>query len=1101
MASTQMALADHYWTGRGETSDYTDAGNWINELTNGNTVFGGAKVSELPDEASQVTFSSLYTSANRLWVENNLVQKPGVIFDVSADAAADAGWTTTHGSEPSWTIGTDNGGELTIRGGTYTLPKGIFIATGAQDGSLTMEGGVLNVATKFCVSTAARTGTLTLNGGTINCTLTSGDALAIGKNGTGILNMNGGAINCATGFYLAQDSGSGTLNMTGGKITVSGGNNVVFARGYNSAVTSTVNLVGGEIESWATVQAGVERNYSALDMRVDNGAKLLIVNGKELVFGTAKTVIALGVTNGTVRADGKVSFGSNGSSSAEVTLEEGEISSVNGRIYVAEYGTAAMTVNGGSVTWGDQLMVAYQAGSTGTLTINGGRVASPDHLLQVGLNGNGTYVQNGGSVACSSFRLGTDSATSVGAATLNGGSLETEYVSVGSGTGTLVLNGGWLKATADTDNFIYASDNLTVSLGAGGASFDTAGHAVTVPATLANDEGLDGNAPIAKRGVGTLTLSADLDLARQFTFTIDDGIGPIALAGANNSLAEGKQIEVAVDPVSATVNTPYTVLKGLAEDVTIEDIVLTSLNDNYACTGAVADGSLVVTLTTTAATTARYVDGEWRFYDADGQLIADGKAADITRFVFTGVEPAGEVAAAIASGHAVVLEAKTQGETPVTNTFALAASLTSGRVSTDVDAGCAVRIVGQGEITFAPEVFSFVNTLIFASEGENSALTIAADLTSETAGRVVFDAGTINFNGEINQDLEVNGKFVRTAAWTPKLYFFGTGEIELLGARLTIAAGDNGEKGTEWFQGFNGALTLGVGGELEDLTLLHAESADQGSYYFLGTGTLLRMAGGTVTCFGMHRGAGSNNECLMNVEVADGTTNIWYNYQSRSGWDGCNVNVDGTVTGAGTLVMKCNGGSNARHYRFANSDLTEFGGTLVIEGESTWFGKGIGGAKVIATAGSAVVQSSTAPLAVANAELTLQGDHGAKQGSWAWSPGDYVIGEGATLKVGEGAAVHGLTFNPGSSLQLIDEGALGDRKTNYLAFTSATPVTLTKTTPALVGAQCTWGRWQLVQEEVTETTEPTEEGEEATTTTVYRIWAKLSPRGSVVILR
>lgn len=1087
-------FADHYWTGKGTTSDWTDAGNWINDLSNGNTVFGGAKVADLPDAGSYPTFSSLYTSGKRLWIENNIEKKPGVIFDVSKAASADAGWTTTDTENPTWTIGTGNGGQLTIKGGTYTLPRSLYIATGSQESSLTIEGGTLNVDKQFRVSTSSSTGTLTMNGGTINCTLTKGDGLAIGQNGTGVFNMNGGTLNCATGFYLAQDSGSGTLNMTGGKINVTGGDNVVIARAWGADVTSTLNLTGGEIASAVTVQAGGNWHSGTSEIYMDNGAKFTI--GNELILGNANTQTSVGITNGLLKVANSIYLGANGSSSADVTIEEGELSSEKGRICVADYGMASLTVNGGYVTWGEQLMVGFRANSTGTLTINGGRVESPTHLLQVGLNGKGTYVQNGGRVSCGTFRLGTDSATGEGAATLNGGSLEMECLTVGPGTSVLVLNGGTLRAAKDHTDFIAQNDKLTVKLGAGGVMFDTNGHTITVPALLPNDADdadLTGNAPIGKKGLGTLTLSADLDLARTFKFTIDDGIGPIALAGANNTLQEAAKIAVVIDPAHVAPGVPYTVLTGLGSGVTMDTITLSSANDKYTCTGEITDGSLSVTLATTDAVSARYVAGKWCFYDSEGNLIEDGQAADLTTFVFTGSEPTGEIASAIETGHAVILEAKLQGESPVTNTFTLAESLISGRVTVTTDAGCAVKIATEGTMTFAPEILKFDGTLMFANAGEGTALTIDRDLTSTTAGRIVFDAGTINFNRDINQDLEVNGKLVRTVDWTPSIFFFGTGEIEILGAKLTINTfGDLQKSGTEFFQGYQGSLTIGEKATLEDLTDLHGEG-QKNAYgcpdYFLGQGTLLRMAGGTISRFGYR----TNNEQIMNVEVVDGTTSYWNNYQSRSGWQGCNVNIDGTIKGQGTLYLR----SGGRGYRIA-SDLSEFGGTLIAEGESTTFRNGIKGTRVIAEAGSAVYNGATTPLRVENAELTLKGNHGVKGN---WSSGDYVIGEKATLKVGENMSVHGATFAVGSSLQLIDEGALSDRNTDYLAFTSDTSVTLTREAPTLVGAVCKWGRWHLEQEEVSVTTEPTEEGQEAVTTTTYKIWARLHPSGFILLIR
>lgn len=1013
------AFADHFWTGKGETSDWTDAGNWINSLTDGNAVFGGAKIGDLPEGVSVATFASKVAIGHGVWIENDEGgnKSTGVLWRLGEDAANDAGISSSWGGNPSLTVGTGKGGQLTVDSGTYYFPREVWMGNGGRDASFTLNGGFFETGAYTCIGYGAhnRTATMTVNGGTYK------------QNSANFIVAQGNSTDCI-----------GIFNQTGGEVLVTGA-----CLGSENAGVSEINLTGGRF-------------------------------------------------------------------------------SVSGRIYVGNKGTSTMTVEDGAIVeWGDQLMAGWEPSGVGTIIVNGGQLGKDARLTQIGLKGKGSYEQNGGNLYCSSFRLGTDSTSAIGTANMNGGTMRmTDYLSVvgsgtgtfslnggivttpyvttlGTGTGTLILNGGTLKATQDHTEFIPVKDNLTVKVGAGGASFDTAGYAITVPNALANDPddtNLTGNAPIGKKGLGTLTLSADFDLARTFRFAIDGGIGPIALTGANNTLSEGKRIAVVINPVSVELGTAYTVMTGLGGEVTMEDLALSSSNDKFECSGTIVDGNLIVTLATTAAMTARYVDGEWLFYSGDGNLIDGGKAEDFTTFVFTGIEPEGEIESAIASGHAVALLAKSLNETPVTNTFTLVSSLTTGRIAADADADCAVKIVAKGELTFAPEIFTFANTLIFASEGVGGGgLTIARDLVSTTTGRVVFDAGTINFDSAINQDLEINGKFVRTADWTPNIYFFGTGEIEMLGAKLTIKSfGELKKSGTEFFQGYHGALTIGDKAVLEDLTDLHGEDWKNAwgcPDYFLGQGTLLRMAGGEISRFGYS----TNNEQIMNVEVVDGTTSVWNNYESRSGKSGCNVYIFGSITGTGTLCLRCGG----RSYRIA-SDLTEFGGTLIAEGEATTFINGIKNARVIAEAGAGLFKSVTEPVVVANAELTLKGDHGVKGG---WSSGDYAIGAGATLKVGESTSVHGITFNEGSTLVLIDAGALSDRKTDYLAFTSATLVTLTREVPTLVGAKCKWGKWRLEQEEVTMTTEPTEEGGEATTTTTYKIWARLHPNGLTVIIR
>jgi autotransporter-associated beta strand protein len=104
---------------------------------------------------------------------------------------------------------------------------------------------------------------------------------------------------------------------------------------------------------------------------------------------------------------------------------------------------------------------------------------------------------------------------------LNGGVLETPVVrtdAVGGGYGCLYLNGGTLKAAADTTNFVYAEsgDVMNIYVGAHGADIDTNGFNVYLDTYLQRDpalglSGADGG--FTKSGAGTLSMNTN----NQFT--------------------------------------------------------------------------------------------------------------------------------------------------------------------------------------------------------------------------------------------------------------------------------------------------------------------------------------------------------------------------------------------------------------------------------------------------------------------------------------------------------------------------------------------------------------------------------------------------------
>lgn len=850
----------------------------------------------------------------------------------------------------------------------------------------------------------------------------------------------------------------------------------------NGAVDSYFTLNGGVFTNGSYTCIGYGGYDRTATMTVSGGSYRQ--NGNVFIVGQGNHANCAGIFNltaGSVDTAGDITCSENQGSS-QVNISGGSLL-VNGQLKLAEgkkgVARTTMNVSDGSVKIKGQIQVAKGSESKGHVEVHGGEVVC-NNLFQVGLNGTGTLEMDGGSVTCNGFRLGTDGASAVGTATItggkltstaevrvggngtgtlniNGGVVEANKVDVGTGTGTLNLDGGTLKARQDEATaFLANSANLTVNVGAGGAVFDTAGHNVTVPATLNNAAELAGaNGMIWKKGLGTLTISSNLDLERTFKFTIHDGIGPIALTGSN-TFGGGKKISVMIDPVSATTNVAYTVLTGLGE-LTMDDIEITG-DDFYTYTGAVADGTLTVTLAygPTAPVTARYVNGKWGFYNAEGNLIQDGEAADLTSYIFTGAEPTSELATVAAAGRTIILEAVKDGDNGVTNTIALASNLTATRVVVSTEEGCAVALSGDNvELTIAELVNN--GTLVFDGE-------ITLDATLADGNVVLSDVAVVHL--------------VKTQ--NIKALVSGSGELSVENAELTIQ-NDSVDNGLRFFRNFAGTLTVGEGSILHDLTGLHAENVSQG-YYFLGEHSTLKMVGGRISRFG----GATNNEHINNVVIAEGTTNVWNNYQSRSGWLGCNVFIKGTFTGTGMLQANISG----RSYRFSDG-LSGFGGIVEMSGSAFQFDAGINGGTWIANTNAVLIGwngSARIPIAVDDATLVLKGGHRAVSGVTA---GTYSIGANAALKVGESASVEGVTFAAGATLEMLDEGALSDRTHEYVALTSATPIT--GALPTLVQPpDVQRGKWKLVQKTI-----PGEDEDPDT----YRIVAEFRPSGFMIIVQ
>ena len=1108
---SSAALADTWWCGAGTDSDFYNRDNWIN-WWDANYVFGGGKLGDLPADGSYVTFTNAAAIAQGLWIEN--ANKGGVEWSLAENAEEGAGLTITNsltigtGKAGQLTInggeylvrgalnvasglGTDNDGPgkstLTLTNCTMTVGDGVFISYGANGANgevLVKSGAVLNSTAssgdKFSVCKSGNghhntKGTLTIDGGTVNVAST---LYTCQESGTGDITINSGALNVSQNSYLARgyyNSSTSTLTMNGGTFWT-GGNLELASMENRNAGTATLNMNGGAIDVGGSIYWGGTKSGANVTVNMKGGS-ITATNHIEIAAGGGSTVnVTMDGGSITSMTGDHLYIANNSGSTGNVMINDGKLESTTRRVCVGRYGTGTLTVNGGEVTWGDQLMVACEAASTGTLNVNGGTVAKSDSLIQVGLNGTGYFNMTGGETICSGFRLASDRAQAVGTATvsggtltcnsddlyvanngtgtfnLNGGVVVTRRFYVGSGTGTLNLNGGVMKTNSDRGDFIWNDpSHLTVNICAGGAVFDTAGNNITVPATLNNADGLEGNGMIWKKGLGTLTISSSLDLERTFKFTIDGGVGPIALTGSN-TLGAGDKITVEIDPVNAETNVAYTVMSGLGE-LTMDDIVLAG-TDFYSYTGEVTDGTLSVTLQygPTAPITARYDNGAWGVYNYNNELIPNGTATNLTTYVFNGSEPSGALATIAAEGRKILLES---------GTIAIDSEVLAGYVA--VADGATVTISGSDAVSFA--VDSLVNNGTLVVNGE---ITLDAPLSS----------GTISIADDAVLHL------AKTQAVAMPTYIAGTGEIIIEGGvTLTLTDDHVNENGYDWaFKNFAGTLTLAEG------SVLSIETGDHNSGSSIGNNATLKMAGGTVAQFSRNNG-GSNNERIMNLIIEDNTVSAWTNSVNRWGSDGCVITIEGNVTGGGTLQIYTAGTGDSNRGPIFSNGLLDFTGEIQILHGNCRFPAGIKGGTVVLEDGTHIRNENGNAIAVDNATLVLKGNQGEiRNESGVQASGTYTIGADATLGVAENATVEGITFVDGATLEMLDGGALSDTTQTYVALTSKTPISGPK--PTLVQSEGNRGKWKLSTREVTENE-----------TTTYELYAQFVPPGFVIIIQ
>ncbi len=308
-------------------------------------------------------------------------------------------------------------------------------------------------------------------------TWTNTGQLYIGDNGTGSLTIqDGGVVNTQQNAVIGVNSdGSGTGV---GTVTVTG-------RDTNGHA-STLNVAN-------TIYVGEDAQDNRLD--IQNGG---VVNSGQGIVGDASG------SQGTVTVSGRDANGNASTWSTNNNIYVGF--SGNGTLNIADGGAVVSSAPGGAAA---TVYIGYLAGSQGTVTISSSNgnasTLTTSSDIEVGVGGTGTLnVGKGGVVRSGSDVTIAEVSGASGTLNLNGdasgrGVLETSAVNAGAGTATLNLNGGILRATQDSADFLNGFVALTV--GAGGAWFDTNTHDITVGTSFS------GTSSFNKLGLGTLTLT------------------------------------------------------------------------------------------------------------------------------------------------------------------------------------------------------------------------------------------------------------------------------------------------------------------------------------------------------------------------------------------------------------------------------------------------------------------------------------------------------------------------------------------------------------------------------------------------------------------
>ncbi|MEO5914066.1 MAG: hypothetical protein ABIS50_07525 [Luteolibacter sp.] len=405
-------------------------------------------------------------------------------FRLGGDGATITG-TGTLNMHTSGTVTVNNGAARIGQSGNGVLKidSGTFSKTGS---------GNINVG-----NTSGVTGTVSVSGGILN---NNGELqIGNGTGGVGTVTLSGGAINTASWVSIGRTGGNGTVNVNGGTLTKTG-TGTAFIIG--DASTGTLNQTSGTFNAEGEFRIGGGAG--------SNGT--FIMSGGTLNETTAASAFAVGLGGtGALTQSNAASITSNGefwigsTSNGNYTISGGTLNT-NSWFVVGRNanGVGVINMSGGTITKGganDLVVGGDNATANGTITMTGGLINVTAGVTNIGKGGGTGTLTMSSTADYRTTQMVVGVGTGIGTVNLNGGTLKTTGLNGGTGGSTVHFNGGTLQATANTGTII--SGLGTADVQAGGALIDSQAFVLTTPQTFS------GSGPIIKSGTGILTLTGN----------------------------------------------------------------------------------------------------------------------------------------------------------------------------------------------------------------------------------------------------------------------------------------------------------------------------------------------------------------------------------------------------------------------------------------------------------------------------------------------------------------------------------------------------------------------------------------------------------------
>jgi autotransporter-associated beta strand protein len=654
----RLAPATHTWTGAANNL-WSNNGNWI----------GGAPVSSeanvvlifptVPANTTNIndiaglTIQSITFSGNGYAMSGSAIT---LIGGLAADANVTSGDTinldTALGGTQTWTVATA-GATLAV-GGVVSGPATsnltlagpgsvVLSAANSYAGVTTLSGGTLTVGS----NTALGTGMLVLSGGSLqssggvtlaNPFTLGGPATLGGSNNltlSGAGNLGGGnslkVINAGTTTFSGILSGAGNLDESAGAGTfvLSGANTYIgmtvlasgiLMVGNNSALgTGTLSLDGGTIQSSASVTLASAFTVSGAVM-IGGSNNLAFTGAGSLGSGTTLTIGNAGTTtfSGILSGGGAITEASAGGSLvlSGASAYTGMTTLASGILVVGNssaLGQGSLALAGGTLQANAALSLANtftvagppMIGGSNTITFTGAGMLSDGATLTV-----------------------TNTGSTIFSGVLDGAGALTE----GTGTGTVVLNGGNTysgNTTLSSGTLIVGKDN---ALGSGMLIWSSGTLQANVPVKLANPFSVSGpaNGPspptiggstnITFTGQGTIAAANTLTVRNTATTTFtnalsdagmvaESGTGTLVLSGSNTftggvtlsagTIIVGDALALGAGPLVFTggglqANSPLTLANPFTIGVNASGTVGGSNDLTFTGSGTLSSGSILI---------------------------------------------------------------------------------------------------------------------------------------------------------------------------------------------------------------------------------------------------------------------------------------------------------------------------------------------------------------------------------------------------------------------------------------------------------------------------------------------------------------------------